>query len=804
MIKYKHLVITLIATISAAFGHAAEPDGYYSSCENKSGAALLSALHSKIGPHTTVGYNSLWDLFKTTDIKPNGKLWDMYSTKEWTPGSQKCGSYQRVGDCYNREHSFPKSWFNDASPMYSDAFHLYPTDGKVNGQRSNYPFGECANGTTLPANGSVQALGRLGTSTFAGYSGKVFEPADEYKGDFARSYFYMAAAYNDRIANWNSDMLAKNAYPAFSSWAIDLLLKWHRQDPVSEKETKRNDAVYARQNNRNPFIDHPEMVEYIWGNKKTEAWSLNISAEPKIVTPVDGSALNMGNVGVGVARTANVTVQSINLTSPVTVSIAGAGFSVSQTSIPASDANASSGRQLTITLKAQTAGQCSGRLTLTSGNLTSTLNITATAYNGLPASEPTNISDRSFMAHWTYIGNDDSNGCYQIYVTDDHGETVDTYPRSVPARDEAYLVDELEPETQYSYYISNGELRSNVITLSTKAPIPMIQFMYDGELEIEALPGEPSEAYELLVDVENIDTDITVSVTEPFELSTDKADWSRTITLSPDEDRMYLRVNSDKEGVFTTSIVATIGDYTTDDDEVTATVTSTPDFIEDFEPKGSNNYSSGAYNGTAAAWLTTDAGVFNIKSEAYEESGYLRMGKTSSSSLTLNAERTRGIGSIEFMATSWRGDGEAKIDVQYSHDQGQTWTTAGTVTLPSCSSGPTSADYNKYTVAVNRPGNVSLRLLQTAGSRVCIDNVSLTNHSAGLEGVNSDYRSWDAYCRDHQLVIELAKTSTVRVYGVDGITYADSRMSEGTTTMTLPAGLYIIAVDDFTRRVLVK
>lgn len=151
--------------------------------------------------------------------------------------------------------------------MMSDAFHIYPTDGKVNGQRSNYPYGECANGTFLPSNGSVRPLGKLGASTFPGYSGTVFEPDDQYKGDFARSYFYMAARYNSRISTWHKDMMAGNNYPCFSTWALNLLLKWHRQDPVSDKETARNDAVYGHQHNRNPFIDHPELVEFIWGDK---------------------------------------------------------------------------------------------------------------------------------------------------------------------------------------------------------------------------------------------------------------------------------------------------------------------------------------------------------------------------------------------------------------------------------------------------------------------------------------------------------------------------------------------------------
>ena len=134
----------------------------------------------------------------------------MYSTKRWVYGKEQCGNYTSIGSCYNREHSFPKSWFDDQYPMYSDLFHLYPTDGAVNGQRSNYPFGECENGSYVASSGSVKPLGRKGSSTFAGYSGIVFEPDDQLKGDFARSYFYMAACYNDINSSWHSDMLAGN------------------------------------------------------------------------------------------------------------------------------------------------------------------------------------------------------------------------------------------------------------------------------------------------------------------------------------------------------------------------------------------------------------------------------------------------------------------------------------------------------------------------------------------------------------------------------------------------------------------
>lgn len=161
--------------------------------------------------------------------------------------------------------------------MVADAFHVYPTDGKVNGQRSNYQFGECANGVSLGG----KALGKLGQSTFPGYTSlKVFEPDDQYKGDFARTYFYMATRYADICGGWGNAFNAVASNSGLSKYSIALFLKWHREDPVSQKEITRNDAVYAKQHNRNPFIDYPMLAEFIWGTQKGQAWY-------KTSTPID-------------------------------------------------------------------------------------------------------------------------------------------------------------------------------------------------------------------------------------------------------------------------------------------------------------------------------------------------------------------------------------------------------------------------------------------------------------------------------------------------------------------------------------
>lgn len=243
------------------------PAGYYNAAKGKSGKALKTALSAIIEDHTARSYSNLWTDMRSTDARPDGKVWDMYSSiTNYTFGDDQAGTYRKEGDVYNREHSFPKSWFDDAHPMYTDLFHLIPTDGYVNGRRSNYPYGETDNPTWTSAGG----FSKLGPCSLPGYSGTVFEPNDEYKGDLARNYFYMATAYESRIASWSSPMLAGNAYPAYTDWAITMLLRWAKEDPVSEKEIARNNAVYAIQHNRNPYIDYPGLEQLVWGTQTTK------------------------------------------------------------------------------------------------------------------------------------------------------------------------------------------------------------------------------------------------------------------------------------------------------------------------------------------------------------------------------------------------------------------------------------------------------------------------------------------------------------------------------------------------------
>ena len=263
------IIISLLLFSTQIFAQI--PAGYYDGTDGLEGSALKTVLFGIIKNPNVSSYDGLWTKFKTTDrdnyYENDASVMDIYSenpngadpyTYHYT--SDQCGSYGVEGDCYNREHSFPKSWFNDASPMYSDLFHLYPTDGKVNGYRSNYPYGNVSSASWTSQNGS-----KLGTCSSPTYSGTVFEPIDEFKGDLARTYFYMATCYEDKISSWNSAALAGNSFPAYTDWYLEIMLQWNSQDPVSDKEIDRNNAIYNIQGNRNPYIDHPEWVECVWG-----------------------------------------------------------------------------------------------------------------------------------------------------------------------------------------------------------------------------------------------------------------------------------------------------------------------------------------------------------------------------------------------------------------------------------------------------------------------------------------------------------------------------------------------------------
>jgi len=288
----------MITKPSLAQAPCEDADNYYNGISGETcGEDLKTELFNLIKDHTSVSYNSIWGHFENTDTyTANNEVyaWDMYTSPPVSPGLipiifpynnplYQCSDIQNVmqpGECYDREHSFPKSYWGGgdlaADTMYRDLFHIYPGDGYINRTvKSDLPFGEVDPMLIddKVGNGALKGPSKI---EIPGYSddpnNKVFEPIDEYKGDFARTYFYMATRYENRIADWETEsdkgdlIMNGTSFPCYEDWFLEMLIRWHEQDTVSQKERDRNDAACGIQGNRNPFIDNEDYVDRIWGS----------------------------------------------------------------------------------------------------------------------------------------------------------------------------------------------------------------------------------------------------------------------------------------------------------------------------------------------------------------------------------------------------------------------------------------------------------------------------------------------------------------------------------------------------------
>ena len=401
------MAVALMATVMPVKSISAIPANYYNSINGLADRDLKDALHSLIYNHTEVkSYSALPEYFRTTDRFPGTDYWwDMYSDME-------VSMYITFGTYMNREHCFPKSWWggSDKTPAYVDLFHLYPSEAKANQAKSNYPLGEVV--TSTFDNGVVK-IG-YATTGQGGGAQKVFEPNEEYIGDFARTYFYVVTCYQN--LKWDSKymfMLEQNDYPTLKPWAVDLLLKWHRADPVSQKEVDRNEAVYGFQGNRNPFIDHPELVEYIWGNKigqKYQGGGSEPVGDPELTTPVQEMALDFEQIAIGKSETRQLAFLGHNLKGKLSVAVTGtdkAMFSIDTKTIDASLVNADGGYFLPVTYKPTSVDSHSARLIISDGGLTGSRGVAlmgecleVPVLTAPVATQASDITETSYVANW--------------------------------------------------------------------------------------------------------------------------------------------------------------------------------------------------------------------------------------------------------------------------------------------------------------------------------------------------------------------------------------------------------------------
>ncbi len=393
-------------------GILAQPaTGYYNSADNKKGTSLLQALSDIIDNHTVISYDNLEDYYPDIDARiddPN-RVWDIYSTCEFSFNDANC-SQKQVCDCWNKEHTVPQSWFSGTSGMKSDLFHVLPTDARVNNFRGNLPYGEVSDHSS-PVCDDSRALGWR--------SGSVFEPIDEFKGDIARIYFYVATRYDENCTNWSGGMFG-SGNNGFKSSVAAMLLKWHRNDPVSEKELLRNNAVAKVQKNRNPFVDFPCLAEYIWGeyNGQSVDFSKLISAySDEYASSTDKSGCECAsNTSITITPSGTVyfetydatatleddiLIKGTDLASGVTLTLSGSNkFSLDKTLLTANEVNA--GANVQVTYLPTELGRDTAKLIVASGSISTTTYLVGECL--FEALEATDLTQNSFVANWTNAG----------------------------------------------------------------------------------------------------------------------------------------------------------------------------------------------------------------------------------------------------------------------------------------------------------------------------------------------------------------------------------------------------------------
>ncbi|MEG1766157.1 MAG: endonuclease [Muribaculaceae bacterium] len=389
------LIISLCLQLSAK-----EPEGYYRLANGKKSIELKTALHKIIAKANMLEYGSgkghTWEGFHYTDCDgTTNKVIDMYSNKTFyqTDFNSVVGMHI--------EHSLPKSWWGTiVNNAYKDLHHLYPAEGNINTRKNNLPLGETGEGAY------TNGVSFTGANKFeAEYTGNCFEPADEYKGDFARSYLYVSTAYEELYDKWDSPMMDNNTYPVWEKWAIDLLLKWHRQDPVSQKELTRTEKVFAIQGNRNPFIDYPELVEYIWGRNTDKPFSFPMGNEPYLTSPSGWDIIDFDVVMTGSNLKQSVLINGANIKIPLKAKLTGRYpdmVSINATSFNADDVNR--GTSVDVNLFAKTKCAINDTLKLYSAEIDTIFvpisAITSTDFLGL---NPSKIDATTALLHWMKI-----------------------------------------------------------------------------------------------------------------------------------------------------------------------------------------------------------------------------------------------------------------------------------------------------------------------------------------------------------------------------------------------------------------
>ncbi len=694
---------------------------------------LKTALHDLVQPRLVLSYgggsNRTWSGFAVTDVMPDGSVRDRYSDirREFDGQNAVTGM--------NIEHIWANSWWGHTmNNAYCDLFNLYPADGSANGRKSNNPIG-VVDGATSFDNG-VTKVGKS-SSYSTDQLITAWEPADEWKGDFARTYFYMATTYQHMTNEWQTTegllTVDPTSWTTMRPWVYELMLEWAAADPVDDIERNRNEAIYGIQGNRNPYVDIPELADYVWGSRNEEVFYVDpTSTAPEVFVPVHDVSLDFGLQALSLGMSRQVMVRGRNLPTGLTATIEGNGFAMADADLTAQEVIA--GAPLTITSSATAGGVYDAMLILRGeGNYEQRTPLRMTVIDGVPAYPARDITStvnsRSFLATWMDMHLPEGEKyIIDVYTKDSEGErkSFGTYP--VELTDTFGFVRNPAASTTYYYEVRTSQgLVSNEVQVDIPAITPIFTAS-SSDMLFTAVPEKPSLPQNMKLNVLGISGySIVVSCPDPYEVSLDGETWSHELTLNSSQLEFQIRfAGAPYEGVYASEMTLLLPDVRELIVSLTASVDATKAFFESFELGNKGGYAEAAVTCNAATWVMNRALISG--SEVFHNDGRsVRM--QIGGSITMQDDKVGGCDSLWFYAGLYNKDTGVKLNVSYSLDGGMTWTpVAQDIAF-------NSGEWKRYGYEIKRDGLIRLKFATQDGNqnkRINLDDIQMSDFGTNV------------------------------------------------------------------------
>ncbi len=724
--KVLFLIIVLCSSLLAQ-------EQYYRKAEGLRGTQLKEALHDLIQPSYVLAYGGgvgkTWTGFWYTDQMENMQVRDRYSNvvRYLNPDMSAVSNM-------NIEHIWANSWWGHIkNNAYCDLFNLYPADATANGRKSNNPIG-IVDGTVSYTNG-VTKVGKS-SSYRADSLITAWEPADQWKGDFARTYFYMATCYSHMTSLWTTTegllTVDPNSPLLMRPWVYNLMLEWAEADPLDEIEQQRCDAIYEIQGNRNPFVDYPELCYYIWGNKSDEQFYCSEEHGAEIFVPAASEEIDFGLHPLSRPFSAKVQVRGRGLNEGASLAVTDEYFTLDKATLSANEIH--EGTDVSISVTPTEEGTYTTMLLLEGSGYVQQTPLTVSFVDGIPAYPATDIvcavSSRRFNANWMNY-QPDATYTLDVYTKDANGQpkAFGTYTTT----DTTYQVKNVLANTTYYYKVSiieDGQptINSNEVKVEMPEVAPVFSVSTE-DIAFTATPGKPSAPAQVSVTAMAVPKYVMeVSTSAPFEISSDGETWSQELTLKGQNVSFFVRFGGGiEEGDYEGEVIVSTEGMDDKVISVSCNVDATKSFFEDFETGTKGGYAAAEVTCNAATWEMSNAllaGDDNaLDKKCVRMKGYVKTGSTitTPAHIMMTTDKVNGCDSLWFYAGSYGNDTGVKMTVSYSVDAGKTWTNVVT-SLP-------VAEMKRYGYKINMDGNIRLKFESenTGNKRVNIDNVQMSD-----------------------------------------------------------------------------